>query len=524
MGKEAFVMRCVRFLLVALGVLGLVVCASAQQLPIRHLRSFDLTSIFNGTAAGCGDAAIDVAFDGVNVYVAGFRAATGTGPVGIVRIDNVLSLPSGSLSYGSGITKIFGWDAAGGSRDTRLVHVGGYLYAGFGLGHGTNPGTAIVRLNTAGVLDELWAGDGLLSLAEVGFSRYDSLAIDPGFGGASPALAVAPLSSPSQVIRRVSLATGAVIGTSNAVAPAFLRDIAFSSNGDLYVYRASADANDGIFRAVRTGENTFGALTALIPFDAGNLQQCTVDYVPASQALPFLPDLVAYNFRPTGTDPTSFKLFVADSNGNRLGEWDGSGVTVDGVQVGKFGSNLLNVTSFVLPGRVLVFVVNGNTGTGDRLDILEIALTTTVSGTVTLGDFTGDVTAVPVVLEIRNPGETTPIETYVVRLNSIGGYEFTTSLQGTYDIAAKASHWLRQVIPNVTLATVPVNLNFTLINGDVNGDNEVSLLDFGQMVAAFGTVPGEEGWNPNADLNGDEEVNLLDFGILVRNFGLLGDE
>lgn len=517
-------MSALRFLTMALGLLAFVVSSGAQQLPVRHLRSFDLTSIFDGSSASCGDAAIDVAFDGAHVYVAGFRAASGTGPVGIVRIDNVLSLPSGALSYGSGVTKIFGWQAAGGSRDTRLEHIDGYLYAGFGLGHGTNPGTAIVRLNTAGVLDELWAGDGLLSLAEVGFSRYDSIAIDPGLGGTSSALAVAPLSSPTQVIRRVSLPTGAVIGTSNAVAPAFLRDIAFSPNGDLYIYRASADANDGIFRAVRTGENTFGPLTALIPFDAGNLQQCTVNYVPASQALPFLPDLLAYNFRPSATDPTSFKLLVADPNGNKLGEWDGSGVTVDGVQVGKFGSNLFNVASLVVPGKVLVFVVNGNTGAGDRLDILEIALTTTVSGTVTLGDFVGDVTAVPVVLEVRNPGEPTPIETYVVRLNSLGGYEFTTSLQGTYYIAAKASHWLRQIIPNVTLAGAPVNLNFSLINGDVNGDNEVSLGDFAALVAAFGTGPGDGGWNPNADLDGDEEVGLSDFGILVRSFGLQGDE
>ncbi|MCS6950811.1 MAG: hypothetical protein NZ520_10165 [bacterium] len=517
-------MRCVRFLVVALGLLSFVVSSSAQQLPVRFLRSFDLSSIFDGGTGSCGDVAIDVAYDGTNAYVAGFRAASGVGPVGILRIDNVLARPSGALSYGVGVTKIFGRNAAGVSRDTRLVYHDGYLYAGFGLGHGSNPDTAIVRLTTAGLLDELWAGDGLLSLTEVGFSRYDSIALDPGFGGSAPALAVAPLSSPTQIIRRVSLATGAVIGTSNSVAPAFLRDIAFSSNGDLYVHRASADANDGIFKAVRTGENTFGTLNRIISFDAGNLQQCTVNYIPASQALPFLPDLLAHNFRPTATDPASFKLFVTDPDGNRLGEWDGSGVTIDGVQVARFGSNLLNVAYYLLPARVLVFVVNGSTGNADRLDILEIALTTTVSGTVTLGDFGGDVTTVPVVFEVRNPGETTPIETYVIRPNSAGGYEFTTSLQGTYDIAAKASHWLRQVIPNVTLAATPVTLNFTLINGDVDGDNEVSLLDFGRLVAAFGTAPGDEGWNPNADLDGDQDVNLLDFGVLVRNFGLSGDE
>jgi len=44
------------------------------------------------------------------------------------------------------------------------------------------------------------------------------------------------------------------------------------------------------------------------------------------------------------------------------------------------------------------------------------------------------------------------------------------------------------------------------------------------LVAAFGSVPGDSTWNPNADLDGDEEVTLQDFGVLVRNFGLTGDE
>jgi hypothetical protein len=42
------------------------------------------------------------------------------------------------------------------------------------------------------------------------------------------------------------------------------------------------------------------------------------------------------------------------------------------------------------------------------------------------------------------------------------------------------------------------------------------------LVAAFGSVPGDSTWNPNADLDGDEEVTLQDFGILVKNFGLVG--
>ncbi|GBC97418.1 hypothetical protein HRbin16_03241 [bacterium HR16] len=163
-------------------------------------------------------------------------------------------------------------------------------------------------------------------------------------------------------------------------------------------------------------------------------------------------------------------------------------------------------------------------GTIDRLDVLEVLPAIEVNGTVALGDFGGDVGTVPVVFEIRNPGETTPIETHVVQPDSTGAYALTTSLYGTFDVAAKASHWLRQVIPGVNLTGTPVTLNFSLTNGDIDGDNEVTLFDFGALVAAFGSVPGDSNWNPDADLDGDQEVTLFDFGVLVRNFGAIGDE
>ncbi len=153
-----------------------------------------------------------------------------------------------------------------------------------------------------------------------------------------------------------------------------------------------------------------------------------------------------------------------------------------------------------------------------------IPIPVAVEGTVTLGDFDGDITKVPVTIEIRNPGQTTPLETRVVSLDSTGKYTFVTGLTGTYDVAAKASHWLRSVKSNVRIAPTSVTVDFTLINGDIDGDNEVTLFDFGELVAAFGTMPGDSGWNPNADLDGDEEVSLFDFGILVRTFGAVGDE
>ncbi len=68
------------------------------------------------------------------------------------------------------------------------------------------------------------------------------------------------------------------------------------------------------------------------------------------------------------------------------------------------------------------------------------------------------------------------------------------------------------------------DLSITLLNGDCDGDNEVTLYDFGILVNAFGSVPGDPNWAPRADLDGDMEVTLFDFAILNVNFGQIGAE
>ncbi len=147
----------------------------------------------------------------------------------------------------------------------------------------------------------------------------------------------------------------------------------------------------------------------------------------------------------------------------------------------------------------------------------------TVGGTITLGDFVAPVGGMTVPVEIRPVGSMEPREVHLVALDDRGEYALQTALWGTFDVSAKGSHWLRQTVTGVPL-TGDVRVDFVLVNGDIDGDNELSLGDLSALVAAFGAVPGERAWNPNADLDGDEEVGLSDFGILVRHFGMTGDE
>ncbi len=157
------------------------------------------------------------------------------------------------------------------------------------------------------------------------------------------------------------------------------------------------------------------------------------------------------------------------------------------------------------------------------LDDFEQVAVWSVSGNVELRDFGGDITQVPVTVELRQNGNV--VRTATVTPDPSGNYVLTAVLPGTYDIAFKASHWLRTVVPGVVVDEADVTgVNVSLTNGDVDGDNEVTLFDFGALVAAFGSVPGDSNWNADADLDGDAEVTLFDFGVLVGNFGAIGDE
>jgi len=165
-----------------------------------------------------------------------------------------------------------------------------------------------------------------------------------------------------------------------------------------------------------------------------------------------------------------------------------------------------------------------NAATG-RLEafLLDTGKLAVIRGTLTLGDYGGDPSLVPVSVRLRKEGGSE--ETYTIYTDRNGNYSLWLE-PGTYEVSFKASHWLRVNLTGVTLdvAEELTGQNVTLTNGDIDGDNEVTLFDFGELVAAFGSMPGDENWNPDADLDGDAEVTLFDFGILVQNFGAIGDE
>ena len=142
--------------------------------------------------------------------------------------------------------------------------------------------------------------------------------------------------------------------------------------------------------------------------------------------------------------------------------------------------------------------------------------TTTVSGTVELQDFSGNVTTVPVVIEVRDPGLPSVLERHEVTLASDGAYAFTTECKGMHDIAAKASHWARQVRPDID-TTSDVTVDVALANGDCDQDGIIRLADKVCLEAALGSGTGDPNWDAECDLNGDDQITAADRSILESN-------
>ena len=61
-----------------------------------------------------------------------------------------------------------------------------------------------------------------------------------------------------------------------------------------------------------------------------------------------------------------------------------------------------------------------------------------------------------------------------------------------------------------------------LVEGDVDGDDDVDGADYSLLVQAYGLCTGDPGYLATADLNGDGCVDAADYSLLVSNYGQLG--
>ncbi|MBS1704739.1 MAG: dockerin type I repeat-containing protein [Armatimonadetes bacterium] len=155
----------------------------------------------------------------------------------------------------------------------------------------------------------------------------------------------------------------------------------------------------------------------------------------------------------------------------------------------------------------------------------ELGSSTMVRSSVSLGGFTGNLSERTVQVDVREMGSTSVVESHTCGLSDEGGFTFFTNLQGSFDLAIRSNTFLRKVVRNVEISTETVNKgNVSLVGGDVDGDNQVTIFDYLALSDAFDSSAGDSAWNPNADLDGDGSVTVFDYLILSDSFDQQGDE
>jgi hypothetical protein len=98
----------------------------------------------------------------------------------------------------------------------------------------------------------------------------------------------------------------------------------------------------------------------------------------------------------------------------------------------------------------------------------------------------------------------------------------TSSAPGNYTVGLLATPVLGEVYASDNYLTAHVLVK---IVGDINADMKVDMKDIGTVARAFGTVPGDLDWNPDADITGleylipDSKVDMRDVGLTARHFG-----
>jgi hypothetical protein len=141
-----------------------------------------------------------------------------------------------------------------------------------------------------------------------------------------------------------------------------------------------------------------------------------------------------------------------------------------------------------------------------------------ISGTVTLQGSVNEAQSITFTIQSAPAGSGTD---QTVTLSASGAYTLSVPA-GTYNIAAKGDRWLEAVVLNVDASSSVSGVNFTLIPGDLNGDNQISLADLLLLLKAYGSTPNSSNWNPVADLNCDGQVSLTDLLLLLKNYGKVG--
>lgn len=147
----------------------------------------------------------------------------------------------------------------------------------------------------------------------------------------------------------------------------------------------------------------------------------------------------------------------------------------------------------------------------------------TISGTIDLNGWAVSYSSAPMRFQLRQGGLV--VEEHTVAPNPDRSFTLQSHRRGIYDLYVTGQHWLVRRLPTpLVLTDAGVGgLEVAMINGDVDGNNEVDIGDFARLSAAYGSAVEDPSFDSAADLDGGGDIDFLDFIILRLNYGLLGD-
>lgn len=197
--------------------------------------------------------------------------------------------------------------------------------------------------------------------------------------------------------------------------------------------------------------------------------------------------------------------------------------------------NIPITTSHTASSILLKFEASGLEGVATEswgLDNVNISVSKSlISGKVGLLDFAGDSRmGFPLELQIEDVLSGVTF-TYNCLLDKDGNFNVGVDVPaGNYNIYLKSWHWLREKISNVVINDGVVNIGANLINGDIDGDNTISVFDYSIFSDYFIHTSDDSDWTIfnnsyrpiDADLDCDGAVSVFDYAILSENFDKIG--
>lgn len=485
------------------GLFALAAMSTAQNPHYRHVLRLDLENDFTSSSP-LGDSAGAVAFDGSTLFVAGYRSASGAGPVGILKVATPFGVPQKSILYSIP-------QQAGDGADCRLEYKAGSLYYASGLGAVSTTLSGIRRILPDGSVDMSFGGDGVLNPNDVGLGfnqRLDAMTLDPY----QLQFEMVALNQGRSDVFRFDTPTGSNLGWmafTTAPTDTSWREIAMDKPGNAW-FRV----NNDLQFALRVSATNFSPMYTIIDLPHADLPQSCVEVIPGTNL--YIQE-IAYNDRTSGSN----SVMLATVGGASLGTLTGTEPILGSSPAG-FTSDKLNI--HYANGGAANFLFVTDCGSRPGVSVYEAFPDKQVGIDLDL-DLVGTAEGTYFKIEFRNPSIPSQIQKFVnVPIDGAGRLRYVPNFTGTYLVTVVGGGYLRK-----TVGTMTVNVDgsyfphITPVNGDTNVDGSVDLGDFDIVGNAFGSVPGNSNWDARADLDRSDAVDLGDIDIIAENFGQQGD-